>query len=50
MILRWLSNLLAQLVASQFYGKLTINFKGGEVVHVTKEESLKPPAGEPVES
>lgn len=29
------------LICSGFYGKLTITFSGGRIVHIEKQESLK---------
>ena len=41
-LLRNLLNLMLNLASNDYYGRLIINFEKGKVVHVVKEESLKP--------
>jgi hypothetical protein len=37
-----LSDLLESLGSSDFWGSLILRFQHGEVVHITKEESIQP--------
>lgn len=36
-----LFEIIKALIQRNFYGKLTINFQGGKIVNVVKEESIK---------
>lgn len=40
----WVLKLLAELSDKQFYGKLTLEFQGGNLVLTRTEEVRKPPA------
>ena len=36
-----LINILKKLIIDKFYGKITITFENGKIVHVEKRESIK---------
>jgi len=42
-IFDWLSEIIHELIAARFYGKVTLCFEAGKLVHVRKEETLQPP-------
>lgn len=37
-----LRDYLNQLSVSQFWGSITLKFQRGEIIHVTREESIQP--------
>ena len=43
MIPDWLTNFIIAKIGKKFFGKITIEFIGGEVVLIRSEETHKPP-------
>jgi len=41
----WAIDLIKALIKRNYFGKLTLTFQKGKIVHVDKNESLKPPEG-----
>ncbi len=39
----WLETFLIWAVKNRFYGKLTLSFEAGRLVHLKREETMKPP-------
>jgi len=41
--LDWINKEVSPLIDKKFYGKLNLVFENGNLVHVKKEEGIKPP-------
>ncbi len=39
----WLKNIIKEATSKQFYGKIHLHFEAGRLVHIKREETLKPP-------
>lgn len=39
----WIDDFLKWAKEKAFYGKLTLHFEAGKLVHLKREETLKPP-------
>jgi hypothetical protein len=39
----WAINLIKAAVRDRFYGRITLHFEAGKIVHMKREQTLKPP-------
>jgi len=40
---KWLEAILREIQNQQFFGKVQLHFESGRLVHLKREENLKPP-------
>ena len=40
--MKWLVKFITDLIARKFFGKIIVSFENGKIVHLRKEESIKP--------
>jgi len=40
---QWLKSYIREAVQNRFYGKITLSFEAGRLVHIKREENIKPP-------